>query len=138
MLALGGLGTMRPQLVVWNPAMPAEACEAAARIAELKEQGFVEVDGSSVPGETRLVPPQRDANFGLLRVLSDNGDDRVIWDRRDPMQVREAFARFQSFIKRGYTAYVSMGDGQRGHRIHEFDPGLEEVILVPSGVLVPG
>ena len=83
-LQLGGTDTARPQTVTWNPDIYQEVKEAIARIKELEKQGFIAEgpsDGWQI-GEVRLRPPDRDPNIGCFRILSDNGDDRVIWDRR--------------------------------------------------------
>lgn len=126
-LQLGGVETARRQRVPWNPDIPAEGLDAANRIKELRSQGFVVVQEED--GEVTLDPPKRDPNVGVFRILSQNGDDRVIWDRRDKHQVKEAFQKFKELMQEGYTAYVTSNDGSRGHRITEFDPGLEEIIL---------
>jgi hypothetical protein len=126
-LQLGGVETARRQVVPWNPEIPAECNDAKARVAELRNQGFLVIKEED--GEVTLDPPERADDQGLFRILSQNGDDRVIWDRRDKNQVKEAFLKFKELMKKGYTAYVTKRDGSRGHRITEFDPGLEEIIL---------
>lgn len=133
---MGGLETARAQTVTWDPYVYEQTSEARKRIGILTKQGFTlqyENDG-----EARLLPPPKDVNIGCFRILSDNGDERVIWDRRIKEQVKEAFSKFKELMKKGYTAYASTNDGQKGHKITEFDPGLEEIILgAKEAILVP-
>jgi len=135
-LQLGGIETARPQVVTWDPCFYDQLIEAQKEIQSLTQQGFIlEYEKE---GEARLLPPERNPNIGCFRILSDNGDDRVVWDRRIPEQVKEAFKKFKELLKKGYTAYATNNDGSRGHKITEFDPGLEEIILgAGEAILVP-
>lgn len=126
-LQMGGIETARPQTLVWNPGINAEVQDAIERKDELLKQGFLLREETE--GKITLDPPEKDSNIGVFRVLSQNGDDRIIWDRRSKDQVKEAFEKFKEFLRKGYTAYVTRDDGKPGHKISEFNPGLEEVIL---------
>jgi hypothetical protein len=133
-LQLGGVDTARPQLIGWDPTSYDQSIEARKRIETLTREGFIlEYEDN---GEARLLPPSKDPNIGCFRILSQNGDDRVIWDRRDKNQVKEAFKKFKELIKKGFSAYAATSSGGRGHKITEFNPGLEEIILIPS--TIPG
>jgi hypothetical protein len=135
-LQLGGTDTMRPQLIGWDPTFYEQLIEAQKEIQKLKNQGFI-IDYEK-EGEARLVPPSRDPNIKVFRILSENGDDRLIWDRRIKDQVKDAFKKFKEFMKKGYSAYVTFSDGSPGHKIPEFDPSLEEILLKASEVtMVP-
>jgi ABC-type glycerol-3-phosphate transport system substrate-binding protein len=133
-LQLGGVDTMRPQVISWDPTIYDQLTEAAEEIKRLENQGFT-IDYEE-DGEARLIPPAKDPNVGVFRILSQNGDDRIVWDRRIKDQVKEAFKKFKELIAKGYAAYAATSDGNRGHKITEFDPGLEEIILIPK--TVPG
>ncbi len=126
-LNLGGVETLRPQVITWNPDAYDEAADARQQIADLKKQGFTVRNEED--GEVILQPPQRDPNQGCFRILSQNGDDRIVWDRRNKKEVKEAFKVFKEFIEKGYTAYVVRSDGSRGHKITDFDYALEEIIF---------
>lgn len=135
-LQLGDVSTERAQLVTWDPEVPAEVDESKQRVTELVCRGFRLL--SLQRGEAHLIPPARDPHQGVMRILSQNGDDRLVWDRRAPNEVREAAQKYADLIQQGYTAYVAMSEGSRGHRIDMFDPSLEEIVLVPSNKLIPG
>ena len=135
-LQLGGVDTARRQEVLWDPDSHSQCVEAQQRIDELCDQGFLITEEDN--GEVTLEPPERDPNICVFRILSQNGDDRVIWDRRDKSQVKEAFQKFKELLKKGYTAYVTRIDGSKGHKITEFHPGLEEILLqAKEAVCVP-
>jgi hypothetical protein len=129
-LQLGGIETERNQVITWDPEIVAQAKEAVARHKMLEALGFTVLLAEE--GEIVLAPPALGPNVGVFRVMSENGDDRVIWDRTDPAQVREAYSKFGDFMSRGYTAYAVGDDGRKGHRIDTFDPSLQEVLLVPA------
>lgn len=126
------------QRVLWDPTVPAEVDDATARIYKLTSAGFRAVGGSIPDGELVLAPPPRPADTGLMRILSQNGDDRIVWSRRVADEVREAYDKFRELIRKGYKAYAILSDGSRGHELHDFDPMVEELLLVPTGKLVPG
>lgn len=127
-----------PQRVLWNPMVPSEVDDALALIKELTDQGFRASDGSLPEGELVLSPPPRSAYQGVLRIMSQNGDDRIVWDRRMPTQIREAYDRFKELLRKGYRAYAILADGARGHELFEFDPMVQECLLVPTGSCTPG
>jgi len=133
-LQLGDASTDRPHIVTWDPEVYEQVADARKQIKDLEAQGYVR--GAYAPGEVVLQPPERNPNIGVFRVLSQNGDDRIVWDRTDPAQVREAYTKFNALIAKGYAAYATHSDGRKGHKIDLFDPGLQEIILVPG--TVPG
>lgn len=133
-LQLGDTSTERSQVIVFNPAIAAEVDDAVRRRATLTARGFKVTKESE--GSITFDPPERSPYLGVFRILSENGDDRVVWDRRDPKQVKEAFQKFREFVGKGYSAFATTSGGHKGHRIDDFDPGLEEVLLVPR--TVPG
>lgn len=79
--------------------------------------------------------------MGMLRVMSRNGDDRVAWDTQqvdagDPealAAVREAERIFGFHQARGSTAF-RVEKGQAIVRMDEFDPDVEQIIVVPRVV----
>jgi hypothetical protein len=130
-LQLGGVETLRAQSVIWDVCINEQCLEATTRIKELEKLGFTKCQ-DAYPGYVTLDPPKKDPHIGVFRIISQNGDDRVIWDRREPKEVKEAFQKFKDLVSKGYVAYAATSDGRKGHKITEFDPGLEEVIFVPK------
>jgi len=133
------LGDTAPrQRILWDPTNVTEMAEAADRINLLVSNHFTIVERDDQVGEALLIPPARSPHQGLMRVLSQNGDDRLVWDRRIAQQVREAFDQFGKLVAKGFRAYAVLANGDRGHELHEFDPMAEEILMVPTGQLVPG
>ena len=133
-LQLGDVSTDRPHVITYDPAVHAQVQEALQRRVSLEAQGYRV--SREEPGELVLDPPAANPNHGVFRILSQNGDDRIVWDRTDPSQVREAFAKFKELLAKGYTAFATLATGKKGHKITEFDPGLQEILMIPS--TIPG
>jgi hypothetical protein len=132
MLMLNTPETSRPKRLVWDPKNSTDAYEAGLKTGELLKQGWTptrSLSEAEAVGEMLLHPPQKDANLGVMRVLDENGDSRIVWDRRDKNQVKEAFSKFKDFCVKGYRAYVVRSDGSKGSRLDEFDPLLEEIMV---------
>jgi hypothetical protein len=131
-LSLNTPSSARPQRIVWDPENCTDAYEAGLRTDALLRQGWTcstPLSDAEALGELLMFPPVKSEHEGVMRVLDESGDSRVVWDRRDKNQVREAFAKFKDFLVRGYRAYVTRSDGSRGSRLDEFDPLLEEILV---------
>ena len=77
--------------------------------------------------------------MGELIVLTPtDGDRRVPWDPTDPSQTDEARRAFDAYVRDGYRAYRVVRRGQRGERIHEFDPGAGEILFTGKHGYVGG
>lgn len=135
-LIMGGVSTARPQLVSWDPDAAPQCRDATVRIDQLLAEGFV-LDFAR-RGEARLLPPGRSPHQILFRILTDNGDDRLVWDRRVASEVEDAAQRFRDLLARGYRAFCAKANGLKGHAIELFDPSLEEIIMVPATRVFPG
>lgn len=71
-------------------------------------------------------------------ILSTSGDDRIIWDKRFPDQMKEAQKKFYELIDKGYKLFAVLADGKKSTRpMLRFDPYAEEVIAVRSIIAVP-
>ena len=126
--------TRRPVIVTWDPSNRVQYDEARGQLAELLAQGYNYEQLSSTDGEARLIPPARDPFKGCFRILCEDGDKRVTWDRREAAQVGDAKKMFDDLIASGHTAFATRSDGSKGARIEEFDSVLEEIIMVPKTV----
>ena len=130
--------TERPKQIQWDPTLEHDWEEADKRIRELRNQGFtLRAVGGTLRerGVAFMEPPKRDPNTILFRVLSEDGDTRLVWDRRDPKQVREAAAKFKEYRDQGYTIYAVRRDGSKGSKMEDFDPLDEEAVA--EAVVVP-
>jgi len=123
--------TELPKRIVWDPSKPDDYKAAFKRIEELVEQGYT-VDAVGSDGEAILSPPPRNSTELLIRVLDDNGDSRILWNRHKQNEVEDARRRFDEYMKKGYRAYVCRSDGSKGARVETFDALLEEIIVAPG------
>lgn len=131
MLMLNTPETDRPKRFCYDPDVPEDLEALKPKVEALKAQGFRFSAEESGWGEMVLYPPEKDPNQGFMRVLSEEGDSRVVWDRRVVAEVKEAFVKFKELLGKGYTACVARSDGSKGSKLDDFDPLLEEIIMVP-------
>lgn len=132
-LLLNTLGSERPKRIVWDPQNAKEVHEAGLQTRRLLSEGWTSGDTTvhqaETEGEVVLYPPQQKMYLGIMRVLDESGDRRIVWDRRDARQVKEAFQKFKEFRSQGYRAYTVRSDGSRGSKLEEFDSLLEEILI---------
>jgi hypothetical protein len=123
--------TERPQIITWDTELEEDIACAEKKIEALCAQGFIIDYKKSIEGQVRLEPPPLPPNTGLMRILCENGDDRMTWDRTVGQEVKDAFKKFKELINKGHVAYAARPDGKKGRKLEEFDPNAEEVIMVP-------
>lgn len=71
-------------------------------------------------------------NQGMLCILNQEGDTKIIWDRSKPDEVDNARETFKRMKDKKYAAYSVKGkDGDKGEVIREFDPAAERIIFAP-------
>lgn len=131
-LKLGGPETERPRIIQFNQYVKAELIEAFKQREKLIKNGWILDTSREESGIFRLFPPPKNPNCSLLRILNENGDDRIVWDQTNAKEVRDAAKEFNRYIKNGYSAYTCQSDGSRGHRIDQFDPFASEILLIPG------
>lgn len=132
-LQMGDVSVTRPQRIVYDPKSLDERKDAIKRAAELKRLGYKL--GDLGLGWVQFLPPERNPNHGMFRILSQNGDDHIVWDRTDPKQVKEAFKKFKDLAAKGYTMFSTLTSGKKGHKIDVFDPSLQEIISTAKEII---
>lgn len=106
-------------------------------------EGSKLTDNVEVPESLCLVDDDQQSNKdqGFFRILSiESGDDRVVWDRRDPEQIKDAAKLFNELIAKGQIAYAIGPDGKtdKNRQLTEFDATLEEIMFIPTKMLAGG
>jgi hypothetical protein len=138
-LILNTVETERQKEFCWDPENESESCEVHTEIKDLVAKGYdLKLYLSS--GTALLLPPAKKDTEFTFRILSENGDDRIVWDRTDHKQVMEAKKTFNNYLNKGYKAYtVKQHGGGKGNRIDSFDDLLEEVVMQKGdeALLVP-
>lgn len=60
------------------------------------------------------------------------GDTKLIWDSDNKDEIDSARETFERLTKKGYSAFLVEGKGDKGERMKKFDPNAEKIILVPA------
>ena len=117
--------------IIWNHLDPNEDKEAQEKIKKYQEQGFMVHDilENKEVKEFVLVPPEMHPETAIMRILDDNGDSRILWNRNNVDEVQEAKDKFEEYKKKGYKAYVCRRDGSKGSKVDTFDVLMEELIM---------
>lgn len=130
--------TVLNQRVIWDARSLKQVDEAKSRYRQAKAAGYdcVGTDGNPLlrfhPSlEEFIVKARTQPHAHVMKVLCDKGDERIIWDMDNGQQGKEAKAKFESLIKKGYKAYSVDVKGQKNRRIEEFDVEAEEILMVP-------
>ena len=71
-------------------------------------------------------------NQGLLAVMDETGDTKLIWSRDNADEVEASRELFEKLRKKGYLAFKVKADGSQGEQITKFDPAAEKIIMTPA------
>lgn len=134
MLRLNTPESARDKLITWDQDSPKQLQEADEEINRFRRLGFSII--AQNPGECQMKAPAPSEHDLIFRVLSDNGDDRLVWDRRNQAEVGEAKVKYQEYMDKGYKAYVCRRDGKKGSKLESFDALLQEVIMEKGQVVM--
>ena len=123
--------------VVWDPKSLKQIDEAKAMIREHRSQGYEvqKSDGSLlekfIPSLGEAIIKAQKLTGQVLRILSDSGDDRIIWDKENGKQAKEAKQKFEELVGKGYLAFSVDTKGNKNRRIEEFDVDAQEILMIP-------
>lgn len=127
--------------IVWDSMRLKEVDEAKSRIMQLKRQGHpVFLADGITPMERfssqleEVVVKAKKLTKSILKILSEEGDTRLTWDRENGNEALEAKKKFTDLLKQGYTAYSVDVNGKKNRKIEEFDVDAEEILMVPKTV----
>lgn len=124
--------------IVWNANNLKEVDEAKAVIRSFVKKGYevLLATGEKMlnfrPYYEEVVIKAQKIDKRIMKILCENGDDRIIWDKDNGREAKEAKAKFLELLKKGYKAYSVSPDGKKHRRIHEFDVDAQEVLMVPA------
>jgi hypothetical protein len=79
-------------------------------------------------------------NHGQFIILTKkDGDKRVVWDRMNLLEIRDAKTMFDRMVGEGMTPYRVSADGQPSAEVVKvFDPAAEEIVFLPTRALKKG
>jgi hypothetical protein len=95
-----------------------------------------------LPDSIRLLKDGEKVQPGqcVMRIPTpQHGDQRVVWDSSDYLQIADAKATFDKLVLQGLTPYrVGIDGAATSEVMDEFDPFSEEIIFVAHHLLVGG
>lgn len=73
-----------------------------------------------------------ESRIGVMNIMDRSGHKQLTWstDRLD--EIVEAKETFDALMKKGYSAFGANQKEEAKHLIKEFDPTVEEMVLVPK------
>lgn len=125
------------QRVVWDRTKMKQVDEAKAVYREFKAKGHEiltetgEILERFNPHIEEFIVKATRAAKRTLKILCEKGDDRIVWDKENGREAKEAKAKFNEFVKRGYKAYSVDVNGNKNRKITEFDVDAEEILMIP-------
>jgi hypothetical protein len=122
--------------VVWDSCKLRQIDEAKKVIMDYKRAGYIIVksDGSAMerfhPSLQEVVIKAQKTTKRLLKILDVTGDTRITWDKENGKEAKEAKAKFEELLGKGWKAYSIDAKGNKNHKIEEFDVDAQEIIMV--------
>ena len=113
--------------IVWDSRKLKEIDEAKATIRTYRAQGYVIVkaDGTPldkfIPSLEEVIVKAQKVLKSVMRILCEKGDERLVWDKENGKEAKEAKAKFEELLKKGYTAFSVDFKGKKNRKIEEFD-----------------
>jgi hypothetical protein len=71
---------------------------------------------------------------GEMSIMDRSGHKQMKWNTDKLDEIMAAKETFDSLVKEGYSAFGSKTKTEAKHTLKEFDPTIEEMVLVPRTV----
>jgi len=123
--------------LVWDSRKLKEIDEAKTEYRKYRAEGYeiVKPDGTPLdrfmPYLEELIIRAKKTCLRMMKILNESGDDRLVWDRDNGKQAKEAKAKFEELLGKNYMAFSVDSKGNKNRRIEEFDVDAEEILMVP-------
>lgn len=72
-----------------------------------------------------------ESRIGIMNIMDRSGHKQLTWDIDRLDEIVEAKETFDNLMKKGYSAFGGNGKEEAKHALKEFDPTVEEMVLVP-------
>jgi hypothetical protein len=69
-----------------------------------------------------------------MNIMDRSGHKQLTWEAEKLDQILTAQETFDDLLKNGYTAFGSKTKTEAKHVMKEFDPTMEEMVMVPKTV----
>ena len=125
--------------VVWDATKIKQIDEAKKTILKYRRAGYPvrKSDGTLMERfhpnleEVTIIAEPIPRKKNVLKLLTENGDDRIVWDKDNGREAMQAKKKFEEFLKKGYKAFSVDEQGNRSRKITEFDVDAEEILMTP-------
>jgi len=123
--------------IVWDSSSLKQVDRAKAQIMQRRREGYEILLDNGKPMERfrphleEVLVVAKKVGKKVMKILCDKGDERVVWDKENGTEAKQAKKKFLDLVKKGYKAYSVGADGQKNRRIQEFDVDAEEIIMIP-------
>jgi len=123
--------------IVWDKNSLKQIDEAKERIMNLKRRGYKILLNDGKPMERfrpyfeEVVVKATKIGKKVLKILCEEGDKRLTWDKERGKEAKEAKKEFLDCLKKDYKAYSVDVNGKKNKRIYEFDVDAEEILMIP-------
>jgi hypothetical protein len=68
----------------------------------------------------------------VMMILTEKGDERLVWDKDNGREAKQAKRKFLELLAKGYTAFSVDHVSEKNRKIKEFDVDAEEILMVPE------
>lgn len=72
--------------------------------------------------------------IGEMNIMDRSGHKQMRWNTDKLDEILAAKETFDSLVKEGYSAFGSKTKTEAKHLVKEFDPTMEELVVVPRTV----
>jgi hypothetical protein len=126
--------------LVWDCRKLKEIDEAKKKYREYRSGGYLILKSDGTPLERFLpsleeiiIKAKKIGQLGqkVMRILNEKGDERIVWDKDNGPQAKEAKAKFEELLGKKYMAFSVDSAGKKNRQIEEFDVDAEEILMVP-------
>ena len=124
--------------IVWSPLKLKEIDEAKSIYFQFKRLGhqILKTNGDVVERfepslGALIIKTIKTEVTHIMKILSDAGDEKIVWDKNNGKQAKRAKETFEQFLAKKYTAYSTDAQGKKKKQITEFDVDAEEIIIIP-------
>ena len=129
-----------PRSIIWNKSNKKEIEQAKKILMDFKRKGYelLKQDGTimekfnSTLEEVRVIA--KGVAKSCMKILDETGDDRLVWDKENGREAKQAKKKFNDLIAKGYSAFSVDHEGEKNKKITEFDIDAEEILMVPETV----
>lgn len=126
--------------IVWDCTRLKEVDEAKTLIRQYRAEGHVitKADGTLLdkfsPSLEEVIVKAQKVAKRVMKILCEKGDERLVWDKENGKEAKEAKVKFEDLIKKGYMAFSVDAKGKKNRKIEEFDIDAEEILMIPKTV----